>query len=71
MNHQSNSEVDQPQGSHFDENIPYVFDCLDGKTIEIASDEPLEDPHRIVQHQTYIDMVVEVNVDSFEDVLED
>jgi len=67
---QSNSKVNQTQRPHLDKHVPYIFDDWNGKTIEIAGDEPLENPHRIVQHQIRVNVIAQLWIDSLEHVFE-
>lgn len=65
MHDQGESIINQSDSPELDNEIPDVFDGVEGKTIDVVGDKPFEDPHRLVQHQGLVEMIVEFGIKPF------
>ena len=71
MHDQCESIVHQSDASEFDNEIPDVLDSIEGEAIDVVCDEPLEDPHGLVQHQGFVEVIVQFAIEPFQHLLED
>lgn len=71
MYNQSKSIINKADSSDFDDQIPDILDRIEWKTINVVSDEPLEDPHGLIQHEVVIQMIVQLRIHPFQHILED
>ena len=58
MHDYSESIINQGNTSKLNHQIPEILDGVEGEAIDVVGDEPLENPHRFIEHQSSIEVVV-------------
>lgn len=58
MHDNSQSIINQSNTSKLNHQIPDILDGVEGEAIDVVCDEPLENPHRFIKHQSSIEVVV-------------